>query len=172
MVTGFGIGGHDGIGVSVAQAEGREQGRVLGVVKLVEDHVAVNAVSLGLGVGHDVGNLEIAELHALDGVAVGLLAVAKVVDGAVVHGGFQGSVLDAGGDVGLQHGGHGVVGVGPGQVVLVDVDLAGSGEVDGGVRDSRRADADGQREEDGDGHDGRQDTLDFHTFSSFLLFGL
>ena len=164
VIAGLGESGCDGIGVVVAQTDRGQQIARLGIVELVQDHVLVGAVGFRFRVCADVGNLEIAEHHALHGIAVGLLTVAEVVDGAVIQYRFQGGVADAGGDVAVDHGSGGIIGVCTGQIVLVNVNASGATGVDGGGGDRGCVRCDGEREQDGNGHQNGAEALErgFH----------
>ena len=171
VISGFGELGGDSIGVVVAQTNRGKQVCRLAVVELVEHHILVDAVGLGFGIGHDLGHAEILELNALDGVAIALLAIAQVVDGAIVHHGFKSAVAHAGGNIAVDHSGGSIVSVGHGQIILVQVDGATLIRVDGGIGDGSRACDGGEGENDGNGHHDCADALksSFHIHFPFFL---
>ena len=109
--------------------------------------MAVGAVVIfGLGELDNIRNLDIAELHALDGVAVAGFAVAQSGFAAaqnIVHAGL---VEYSGGHIGgIPH----AVFFGIGQIVLVDGQGAGSGFIDGSVLQFGGGDSDGETEQHG-----------------------
>ena len=174
MIAGLRKGGGNGISIIVGQPDGGEQIAGLVVGKLVEDHILMGAVRFGLAVGANVSDLDVAELDALHRVPVALLTVAEIVNGAVVQHCFQRSIADAGGNVAVDHGGSSVVGIGTGEIILVDVDGAGAGKVDGRLRHGGGAGGDRQREQDGQRHQDCAEALDrlFHTVVPFLKLNL
>ena len=96
-------------------------------------HLDMALAVLALGVGADIGHLEVGELNALDGIAIGNVAVAKVGYPAVIAENivYTGFIFDAGADVGAVP--HAVL-LGVGEVVLVDFHTADTGRVDGSIR--------------------------------------
>lgn len=93
------------------------------------------AVIFGLGELDNIRDLEVAELHALDGVAVTGFAVAQCSTGAAQNIVDAGLVKYAGGHIG---GIPNAVLFGVGEVVLVDGQGAGSGFINGGNPPTRR----------------------------------
>ena len=88
------------------------------------------AVILGLGEGHNVRDLEVAELHALDGITVAGFAIAQGGAAAAQHIVYAGLVEHTGGHIGgIPH----AVLFGIGQAILVDGQGAGSGFINGGI---------------------------------------
>ena len=124
-----------GVGVAlcaICQVQCFQEVRALGLVDGIQNlHMAVGAaVIFGLGELENIRNLNIAELHALDGVAVAGFAVAQRSTRAAQHIVHAGLVEHAGGHIG---GIPNAVLFGIGQVILVDGQGAGSGFVNGSI---------------------------------------
>ena len=88
------------------------------------------AVIFGLGELDNIRNLDIAELHALDGVAIAGFTVAQGGAAAAKHIVDTSLVKHAGGHIG---GIPNAVLFGIGQIILVDGQGAGSGFVNGSI---------------------------------------
>ena len=131
------FGGIQGIGIGVAlcavrQIQGFQEVCALSLIDGVQHfHMAVvAAVIFRLGELDNIRNLNIAELHALDGVAVAGFAIAQSGTAAAQHIVHAGLVKHAGGHIG---GIPNAVLFGIAEIVLVDGQGAGSGFIDGGI---------------------------------------
>ena len=111
-----------GIGVAVIavfQAQSLQEVSTLDLIDAVQNfHMVVGTgVSFGLGELNDVSDLQVAELNALDGIAVADFAIAQVRLGCtaqnVIDAGF---IIDTGGDIGAVP--HAIL-FSIGQIVLV-----------------------------------------------------
>ena len=118
------LGGIQGIRIGIAvlavcQVQCFQEIRTLGLVDGVQHfHMAVGAaVIFGLGELDNIRNLEVTELHALDGVAVAGFAVAQSSTGAAQNIVDTSLIEYAGGDIG---GIPNAVLFSIGQVILVD----------------------------------------------------
>ena len=72
---------------AVRQADGREQVSGLGLIESVEHHGLVVFGMLvigGLGKGYDISHTQVAEFYSLNGISVGVLAVAQGIIGRAV----------------------------------------------------------------------------------------
>ena len=105
--------------VAVFQAQSLQEVSTLDLIDAVQNfHMVVGTgVSFGLGELNDVSDLQVAELNALDGIAVADFAIAQVRLGCtaqnVVDAGF---IIDTGGDIGAVP--HAIL-FSIGQIVLV-----------------------------------------------------
>ena len=153
------------IAVRGADADGCQKSVVLGVRRdAVEDFDVLRAV-LALGIGADVRDLEVGELHALQRVTVGAAV-------GVQRGHAVGAAEDGFNAVHIAHTGRDVRGIpnavlfGVGQVIFPEVDAAGAGGVDGGL--VHRSGKGRDREAAGHNKDKQQSKNSFHDDFSFF----
>ena len=135
---------------AVIQAQSLQEVCPLVLVDAVEDfHVAVGAaVFCGLRELDDIGDLQVAEFYALDGIAIAVLTVAQVVGVvgvAVTVGAHEGLIhlliIHAGGDIA---GVPDAVLLGIAQVHLIEGQRTLPVKVDGCIRDACRRNTDGE----------------------------
>ena len=112
----------------------------------------IGGAVFGLGVGVDVGNLQISELDARHGVTVGgAVGVEGRYPAGIAEDGFNTVfVLDTGADIG---GIPDAVLLSRGEVILEEAQTAGFGGVDRGLGNRCCRGGDGNGAENGEGHD-------------------
>ena len=153
--------------LTVSQIQGFQKIRTLDLVNGIQNlYMAVGAAAIfGLGELDNIRNLDIAELHALDGVAAVGFTVAQSGFAAAQHIVDTGLIEHAGGHIG---GIPNAVLFGIGQIILVDGQGAGSGSVNGGIFQLGGGNGNGKTQQQGQGqHQGENLRHFFHIGFSF-----